>query len=211
MADSCDCTPKDVRGASPAYRRALLWVVALNLSMGVVEIAAGVLARSQALKADALDFLGDGLITGLGVMAIGWTVQARSQAALLQGMFLATLGVGVLATTAYRVLVLSLPEAGTMGFVSVAALAANVTCAALLLPHRQGDANVRAVWLFSRNDALGNAAVLVAAGLVALTETPWPDLVVAAGIAGLFLHSAADIIRDARAELRSDAVAVTAG
>lgn len=211
MADSCECTPKDLSTASPAYRRALLWVVALNLSMGALEIGAGVLARSQALKADALDFLGDGLITGLGVMAIAWSANTRSRAALLQGVFLAALGLGVLGTTVYRVLVLAMPEAGTMGVVSVLALVVNVACAVLLRPYREGDANVRAVWLFSRNDALGNAAVLLAAGLVALTGTPWPDLVVAAGIAALFLHSALDIIREARAELRVKAATVSAG
>jgi Co/Zn/Cd efflux system component len=197
VAESCDCTPKDVTNASPAYRRALITVALANLAMAVVELGAGVAATSQSLKADALDFLGDGLITGLGIVAIGWSAVARTRAALVQGVFLATLGIGVLGTTAYRVLALGAPDAGTMGVVSMLAFAVNLGCAAILLPHRHGDVNVRAVWLFSRNDALGNAAVFVAAGLVALTGTPWPDLVVAAGIAGLFLHSAAWIVRDA--------------
>jgi Co/Zn/Cd efflux system component len=111
-------------------------VVALNLGMGVVEIVAVLIARSQALEADALDFVGDGLITGLAVAAIGWTAHARSRAALLQGVFLAALGLGVLVATVYRVLVLAMPEASTMGVVSLAALAVNVASAALLLPHR---------------------------------------------------------------------------
>jgi Co/Zn/Cd efflux system component len=92
-----------------------------------------------------------------------------------------------------------------MGVFGIVALAVNLGAAALLLPHRTGDANVRAVWLFSRNDAIGNAAVVAAAGLVALTGTRWPDLVVAAGVAGLFLHAAWTIVRDARGELRSPA------
>ncbi len=209
MADSCECSPKDVRGATPAYRRALALVVALNLGMGVVEMASGILAGSQALKADALDFLGDGAITGLGLLAIGWAPAARTRAALLQGGFLALLGLGVVGAVAYRVLVAQLPEAGTMGVVGGVALVVNVLCAVLLLPHREGDAGVRAVWLFSRNDAIGNAAVILAAGAVALTGTPWPDLVVAVGIAGMFLHSSVDIIRDARTELRTATVAVT--
>ena len=108
----------------------------------------------------------------------------------------------MLATTAYRVLVLSQPAAELMGILGLVALLVNVAAAVVLIPHRAGDANVRAVWLFSRNDAIGNAAVVLAAGLVAWTGTPWPDLVVAVVIAGLFLHSAWAIVQDARADLR---------
>jgi Co/Zn/Cd efflux system component len=122
-------------------------------------------------------------------------------------VFLALLGVSVLAATTYRVLVVQMPDASAMGIVGFLALVVNVASAALLLPHRQGDANVRAVWLFSRNDALGNAAVILAAGAVAVTGTPWPDLVVAVVIAGLFLHAAWDIVRDGMAELREQAAA----
>jgi Co/Zn/Cd efflux system component/copper chaperone CopZ len=193
--------------ASPTYRRALVAVVALNLGYGLVEMAGGFLSGSQALKADALDFVGDGLITGLGIVAIGWSLGWRARAALLQGVFLALLGLGVLGTTAWRAISGEPPEAGLMGVFGVIALAVNVGAAALLLPHRTGDANVRAVWLFSRNDAIGNAAVVAAAGLVAWTGTRWPDLAVAAAVAGLFLHSAWMIIRDARAELDAPAPA----
>lgn len=207
MADNCDCRPTNLEEKPLAYRRALALVVFLNLSMGVAEMATGIIAGSQALKADALDFLGDGAITGLGLLAIGWSARARTQAALLQGVFLAVLGLGVLATTAYRVLVLHVPNAEMMGVVGVIALVVNVASAMLLLPHREGDANMRAVWLFSRNDAVGNAAVIVAAGVVALTGTPWPDLVVATFMAGLFLHSSVDILRDGRRELREHATA----
>jgi Co/Zn/Cd efflux system component/copper chaperone CopZ len=187
---------------SPAYRRALISVVALNLGYGVLEMGGGFLSGSQALKADALDFIGDGFITGLGIVAIGWSLAWRARAAALQGVFLALLGLGVLGTTAWRVVSGIAPEAELMGLFGVVALAVNIGAAALLLPHRTGDANVRAIWLFSRNDAIGNAAVIAAAGLVAWTGTRWPDLVVAACVAGLFLHSAWAIIRDASGELR---------
>jgi Co/Zn/Cd efflux system component len=163
-------------------------------------------AASQALKADALDFLGDGGITLFGLVAIGWSLVWRARAALLQGLFLGALGIGVLAATAYRVLVLHTPEADVMGVFGAVALAVTVAAAWVLVPHREGDANVRALWLFSRNDALGNIAVIVAAGLVAWTGTPWPDLAVAAVIAGLFIHSAWEILRDARNDLRRAAV-----
>lgn len=186
---------------SRAYRRALWVVVLLNVGYGVIEIAGGFIAGSQAVKADALDFLGDGLISFLGLAAIGWPLVWRSRAALLQGVFLAALGLGVFGNTIYRVIVQQAPEAGLMGLFGVIALFVNIAAAAVLLPHRKGDANMRAVWLFSRNDAIGNLAVVIAAGLVAWTRTAWPDLAVAFVIAGLFLHSAWSIVADARKEL----------
>lgn len=186
---------------TPGYRRALWIVIALNLGYGAIEMAGGFLAGSQALKADALDFIGDGLITFLGLLAIGWSLAWRARSALLQGLFLGALGCGVLVNTAYRVLVLNQPAAELMGLFGAVALAVNVAAALALVPHRAGDANVRAVWLFSRNDAIGNVAVVAAAGLVWWTATPWPDLVVAVVIAGLFLHSAWRIVGDARSDL----------
>ncbi|MCR0984091.1 cation diffusion facilitator family transporter [Roseomonas populi] len=203
MSDDDDDLPKDLAHITPAYRRALWIVVGLNVGYGLVEMVGGFVSGSQALKADALDFLGDGLISFLGLLAIGWSLAWRARSALIQGLFLAVLGVGVLATTGYRVLVLNQPEAGLMGLFAVVALAVNVASAAVLIPHREGDANVRAVWLFSRNDAIGNLAVVVAAGLVWWTGTAWPDLAVAVVIAGLFLQSARSIIRDARADLKA--------
>ena len=192
---------QDQSHITPAYRRALWIVVILNVGYGIVEMAGGFLSGSQALKADALDFLGDGVITFLGVLAIGWSLAWRARSALIQGLFLGALGLGVLANTAYRVVVANEPEAALMGLFGVIALAVNVLAAVVLLPYRTGDANVRAVWLFSRNDAIGNAAVVVAAGLVAWLGSNWPDLVVAAAIAGLFLHASWSIVRDARSEL----------
>lgn len=197
-----DAIPKDLSHITPAYRRALWIVVLLNVGYGLVEIVAGFIADSQALKADALDFLGDGSITFMGLLAIGWSLAWRARSALIQGMFLGALGFGVLANTVYRVFVLNQPEAEMMGIFGAIALVVNVAAALVLIPHRTGDANVRAVWLFSRNDAIGNAAVVIAAGLVAWTGTRWPDLVVAVVIAGLFLQSSWSIIKDARADLR---------
>lgn len=187
---------------APAYRRALWIVVVLNVGYGAVEMAGGFLAGSQALKADALDFLGDGLITFLGLLAIGWTLAWRARAALIEGVFLGLLGLGVLVSTALRLLAGEAPEAELMGVLGGVALAVNLAAAGVLIPHRGGDANARAVWLFSRNDAIGNTAVVVAALLVAWTGAAWPDLVVAVAIAGLFLQSSWSIVRDARGDLR---------
>ena len=200
-ADEDDNKILDLSHVTPAYRRALWIVVLLNVGYGVVEIVGGFLAGSQSVKADALDFIGDGVISFLGLIAVGWGLAARAKSALLQGIFLGVLGAGVLGATAYRVLVHHQPEAQLMGILALIGLAVNVMAAVVLLPHRQGDANVRAVWLFSRNDAIGNVAVVIAALLVAWTQTPWPDLGVAVVIAALFLQSSFSIIKDARSDL----------
>lgn len=200
-----DELPKDLNHVTPAYRRALWIVVLVNIGYGLVEIVAGFVAGSQALKADALDFFGDGMITLLGLMAIRWSPAWRARSALTQGIFLGILGLSVIGTTIYRVFVVNQPEAELMGIFGTIALVVNVAAAVVLIPHRTGDANVRAVWLFSRNDAIGNLAVVIAAGLVAWTATPWPDLVVAFVIAGLFLHSSWSIIKDSLSELRRGA------
>jgi cation diffusion facilitator family transporter len=183
------------------YARALRIVVGLNLGYGIVESVGGFWAGSQALKADALDFVGDGLITLLGLIALAWTTAWRARAALLQGLFLGALGIAVLGNTLYRAVFQQLPHSSAMGILAAVALCVNVASAVVLLPYRSGDANVRAVWLFSRNDALGNIAVLAAAALVALTGSAWPDLVVGSLVALLFLHSSWAIIRDARQDL----------
>ena len=199
----CRCRADEKRAASDAaYRRALWIVVLLNLGFGLVEIAGGFFARSQALKADALDFLGDGSITLVGLFALAWAEHTRARVALTQGCFLAALGLGVIGAAIWRSMDAVAPEAELMGGFGVAGLIVNISAALALMRFREGgDANARAIWLFSRNDALANIAVIVAAALVAWLRTAWPDLVVAAVIALLFLHSAWEIIRDALAEL----------
>ena len=187
----------------PAYRRALWIVVLLNVGYGVVEMIGGFLAGSQAVKADALDFIGDGLITFLGLLAIGWSLAWRARSALIQGIFLGILGLGVLATTLWREFTQTMPDASLMGLFGIVALVVNILAVLPLIRFRKGDANMRAVWMFSRNDAIGNAAVVFAAGLVAWLGSGWPDLIVAFGIAGLFLHSSWSIIRDAQDDLRA--------
>ncbi len=205
-SSSCGCSGDTKRAErDPAYRRALWIVVLLNLSFGLAEIVGGFLADSQALKADALDFIGDGSISLLGLIALGWTARARSQVALTQGIFLGALGIGVIAFALWRAMNAIAPEAELMGAIGIVALIVNVTAALVLSRFREGDANVTAIWLFSRNDAIANVAVIIAAALVGWTGAAWPDLVVAGVIALLFLHSAYEIIRNARRELQSTA------
>lgn len=186
---------------TPAYRRALWVVIILNVGYGIIEMVGGFLSDSQALKADALDFVGDGLITFLGVLAIGWGLAWRARSALIQGIFLGVLGISVLVNTVLRLAEGYVPEAGMMGVFGLIALAINLASTAVLLPHRAGDSNVRAVWMFSRNDAIGNLAVVIAAVVVGWLDASWPDIIVAFVIVGLFLHSSSVIIRDARQDL----------
>ena len=203
MSDDCGCTgDQDRAKVDPAYRRALWIVVVLNVGFGLAELVGGFVAGSQALKADSLDFLGDGSITLVGLLALAWSERARARVALVQGLFLGALGLGVIAAAVIRALNAEPPEAGLMGGIGLAALAVNVAAALVLARFREGgDAQARAIWLFSRNDALNNVAVIAAAGLVAWTGSGWPDLVVAGIIAIVFLQSAWEIIRDARGEL----------
>jgi len=207
MSGCCE-TPR-FDGASVAYRRVLWAVILINAGMFLVEMAGGVLAGSLALQADALDFAGDTATYALSLWVIGRPDAWRARAALLKGVTLGGMGLWVLGATAYRVLVLGTPDPFVMGAIGVLALGANVVSALLLMRFRNGDANVRSVWLCSRNDAIGNLAVVGAAALVALTASGWPDLLVAGIMALLFLNSAAQIIRQALGELRAPASATT--
>nr|WP_070959826.1 cation transporter [Hyphomonas sp. Mor2] len=198
------CENKSFDGASPAYRRALIAVIAINAVMFFVEMSAGMISGSQALKADALDFAGDTATYALSLMVIGASVRTRAYASLFKGASLAAIAMAVLGMTALRVLDGSPPEASTMGIVGFMALAANAASVVILLRWRDGDSNVRSVWLCSRNDAIGNVGVILAGGMVALTGSAWPDLIVAILLASLFLKSASAITLQARRELKAD-------
>jgi len=199
------CCGSDVKfeGLSAGYRRALWAVIAINASMFAVELGAGALSGSMALAADSLDFLADSLTYGLSLWVIGRPMAWRSRAAVFKGLSLAAMGVGVFAATVWESFVLGVPEAFVMSGVGFLALAANVASVLILFRWRDGDANVRSVWLCSRNDAIGNVAVVAAGGAVWLTASGWPDIVVAAAMAGLFLKSAVAILRQALEELRN--------
>ncbi len=192
-------------GVSDEYRKRLWIVIVLNSLMFAVEMGAGHYARSQALHADALDFLGDALTYGVSLAVIGASVRVRTTAAIAKGLSLLLMGGWVFASTVYRMYHESVPEAEVMGIVGVLALVTNVVCVMLLVRYKDGDANVRSVWLCSRNDAIGNVAVMLAALGVWGTSTGWPDLVVALAMAGLFLSSSYQIICQALEERRAEA------
>ena len=196
-------------GLSADYKRRLWAVIVLNGGMFVVEMAAGALAGSQALQADALDFLGDAVTYGISLAVIGQALRVRAYAAIAKGLSLTAMGLWVFGATLYHVFVLGVPRAEVMGVVGFLALAANVASVLLLMRYKDGDANVRSVWLCSRNDAIGNIAVMGAALAVWATATKWPDLIVAAAMAGLFLWSSSQILRQAWREIKTDQAAPT--
>jgi cation diffusion facilitator family transporter len=199
MACSCHCET-DNSAAVGAYRRVLWIVIAINATMFVVELTGGLIAGSVSLQADALDFLGDSLTYGISLAVLAMSLRWRAGAALVKGASMGLFGVWVIGTSAYHVFYPGLPSAPIMGAIGTAALIANVTSALLLYRHRQGDANMRSVWLCSRNDAISNIAVIIAASGVWATATGWPDLVVGAIMAILALSSSYQVIRQARAE-----------
>jgi Co/Zn/Cd efflux system component len=194
-------------GLSDDYKRRLWLVIAINAAMFGVEFSAGALAGSQAMWADALDFLADAATYGLSLAVIGASVPVRARAALVKGLSLTAMGLWVIGSTIYQVFIAEVPRAEIMGAVGMLALVANVVSVLVLMRYKDGDANVRSVWLCSRNDAIGNVAVMIAALGVWGTVTKWPDLIVAAIMAGLFLTSSVQILRQAIMEIRGNAAA----
>jgi Co/Zn/Cd efflux system component len=189
-------------GVDPRYKRVLWAVIAINGAMFLTEMVAGQLAGSQALKADALDFLADTVTYGLSLAVIGASLRTRATAALVKGLSLSLMATWVMGSTIYQTLILGLPRAELMGGIGLLALAANLASVLLLMRYKDGDANVRSVWLCSRNDAVGNVIVMVAALGVWSTSTAWPDLAVAALMAGIFLTSSVQILQQAWIEYR---------
>lgn len=200
--DACGChgSVPVFDGLDPRYKLVLWTVIGINAAMFITEMAAGQLAGSQALKADALDFLADTVTYGLSLAVIGASGRTRATAALFKGLSLSFMALWVLGSTVYHTLILGLPSAELMAGIGVLALAANLSSVLLLRRYKDGDANVRSVWLCSRNDAIGNVVVMFAAFGVWGTSTAWPDLVVAALMAAIFLTSSVQILRQAWAE-----------
>nr|WP_321457494.1 cation diffusion facilitator family transporter [uncultured Cohaesibacter sp.] len=200
---ACGCKGNPVFDGVDKRYKAILWIViALNGSMFLVELIAGRLAGSQALQADALDFLGDFLTYGISLAVIGMSLRTRSTAALVKGISLLGMGLWIFASTLYQILYLEVPRAELMGIISIMALATNVGSVLLLRRYKDGDANVRSVWLCSRNDAIGNIAVMAASLMVFVTSSALPDIVVALVMAGLFLRSAQLILVQSGREFR---------
>jgi Co/Zn/Cd efflux system component len=190
---------------APGYARVLWIALAINFAMFAVEIGAGLRSGSVALLADAIDFFADAANYALTLAVLSLGVAWRARAALVKAVSMIAFGVLVLAKAVWGAKLGIAPEPVTMGLVGALALAANLGVAAMLYAFRNGDANMRSVWLCTRNDAIGNAAVMVAALGVFGTGTVWPDIGVASIMAALAIHAGWSVIRHARGELRADA------
>ena len=206
MADHC-CAPPPLnlepRKGARSHRRVLLAVLAINAVMFAVEVGAGVAAGSASLQADALDFLGDAANYGISLFVIGMALRYRATAALAKGVTMGVFGLWIIGTVVWHALHGTFPSALTMGAVGFAALVANAVSFGLLWAFRSGDANMRSAWICTRNDVLGNFAVLCAALGVFGTGTGWPDVVVAAIMALLALQGATTVMKQALGELRA--------
>jgi Co/Zn/Cd efflux system component len=204
MSASCCHHDHDHGPARDDGFRRVLWIaLAVNAGMFLVEGISGLLADSVSLQADALDFLGDAANYGIGLAVLGLTLTHRATAALIKGASMGLFGLWVIGAAVYNLVGQTVPSPAVMGAVGFLALAANLGVAVLLYRHRTGDSNRRSVWLCTRNDAIGNLAVMLAASGVFASGTGWPDLAVAAIMAGLALSSSYRVIAQALGEIRS--------
>jgi Co/Zn/Cd efflux system component len=201
MSVSC-CGHQPDRNPTRGWRAALWAALIVNAVMFVVEFSAGSSADSHALRADALDFFADAANYAISLLVAGLTLSSRARAAMFKGVTLVLLGLWVCGSTTIAALTSATPQPQTMGLVGALALIVNVGVALMLYRFRSGDANMRSVWICSRNDSIGNVAVVLAAGGVFGTGTAWPDLGVAAAMAVLGVWGGWQIINQARAELR---------
>ena len=198
---ACSCSHQPAPSKPDSKFRTALWIaLVVNLTLFVVELVGGAYAHSSALWADALDFFGDAVNYGISLAVIGASLYWRATVALLKGLTMALFGLVVIGKVIYAYLQGIPPQALTMGLIGVLALLANVFTAVILYAFREGDSNMKSVWLCSRNDAIGNAAVILAAIGVFGTGSLWPDMIVAMIMAGLGLTAGYQIVKQARAE-----------
>jgi Co/Zn/Cd efflux system component len=192
---------ENTREPSGAYRRVLWLALIINATLFLIEIFAGLRSGSAALQADALDFMGDVANYGISLFVIGRALRYRAMAALVKGGTMGLFGLWVSGVTVWHLWHGTLPQAVTMGKVGLAALFANGVIFGLLWAYRSGESNMRSAWLCSRNDVIGNLAVLLAAAGVFGTDKGWPDIIVAGIMAALGLQGAIQVVRHAVQEL----------
>src|SRR4051794_8520794 len=195
--DDCHVATTDA-----GYRRILWAALGINAVMFLVEIVASFVAGSMSLRADALDFLGDAANYAVALAVVGLSLQWRAGAALLKGGVMGLFGFWVAGSTVYNAIAATVPKAELMGIIGLLALAANLCVAVLLYRYRQGDSQAMSVWLCTRNDCIVNIAVMIAGAGVWASQTPWPDIAVAAVVAALGITSAIRISRQALREIR---------
>jgi len=202
MDACCEQKAEEIKTLRGEHRKVLVVVLVINVVLFVVEAGAGLLAHSTALLADSLDMLGDSLVYGFSLYVLWRTAEWRATAAVLKGIVMAAFGVGVLAEAVYKVTAAVVPVAETMGIIGLLVLLGNGFCFLLLFRHRSDDLNMRSTWLCSRNDIIANLSVLLAAAGVRIFDSGWPDMLVGAAIAGLFLRSALTVLQESFAEMQ---------
>lgn len=200
-----DCAGEnvDLKESDPIFRRVLWIALVANFTMFVVEMVASQLGDSLSLQADALDFFGDSANYAISLLVVGMALSVRAKASLVKGASMALFGSWVVGSAVYRAFTDSAPDPATMSAIALLALLVNVAVAGMLYRFRDGDSNRQSIWLCSRNDAIGNVAVMLAAAGVFASGSRWPDLVVAAIIAALNIGAAERVVRLAMAELRA--------
>ncbi|WDE16995.1 cation transporter [Acinetobacter schindleri] len=203
---ACNCSHESAPLKPNSKFRMALWIALwINLSMFLVELVGGAYAHSSALWADSLDFFGDAVNYGISLAVLGASLYWRATVALIKGLTMAAFGLVVMAKVIYAYLLGIPPEAITMGIIGAIALLANVITAVILYAFRDGDSNMKSVWLCSRNDAIGNVAVIFAAIGVFGTGSLWPDMIVAVIMASLGLTAGYQVVKQALQERRTPA------
>lgn len=197
------CCDNDANDITDKHYRKILWLILLlNAGMFIIEVVASMISGSAALLADALDFFADAANYGISLYVLNKALSMRAKASLIKGSTMGVFGLLVIGNSIHRAATEAVPQAEVMGAISLLALLVNIGSAFLLFRYRRGDSNRESVWICSRNDAIGNVLVMLAAAGVVLTQNHWPDVIVAFFIAVLFLRSAFRIFRTALAELK---------
>jgi Co/Zn/Cd efflux system component len=202
MDDCCETKAEEIGALRGKHKNLLVIVLLVNAVLFLVEAVAGLLAHSTALLADSLDMLGDSLVYGFSLYVLWRSAEWRATAAVLKGIVMATFGIGVLAEAVYKMTAAVVPVAETMGIIGLLVLLGNGLCFMLLFRHRSDDLNMRSTWLCSRNDIVANLSVLLAAAGVRIFDSGWPDILVGAAIAALFLRSAFTVLSESFTELQ---------
>jgi len=199
--NDCSVATKD-QSQNPVFRKVLWIALLVNLAMFFVEIIASHIGDSMSLQADALDFFGDAANYAISLFVLGMALHLRARASIVKGLTMGLFGLWVIGAALYRVFIGSEPEPMIMGSIALMALVANMSVAVMLYRFREGDSNMQSIWLCSRNDAIGNVAVLIAAVGVTASASRWPDLIVAMIIASLSLSAAYTVLKLAFQEMR---------
>src|SRR6266571_6835908 len=202
MDACCEAKSEEIEKLKADHKKVLKIVLTINVLLFIVEVTAGFVAHSTALLADSLDMFGDALVYGFSLYVLWRTTESKAMAAMLKGAIMVVFGIAVLGEAIYKMVAGIVPAAETMGIIGALVLLGNGLCFLLLFRHRSDDLNMRSTWLCSRNDIIANISVLVAAVGVKGLDSSWPDILIGAAIAALFLRSAFTVLSESFAELQ---------